>query len=176
MICLGLCQLRLRLYQRGRRSCAGDFEIDLGAGKLRLGEGQSGLGLIAGGDVVARVDLQQQITVVNDGVVVDVKLSDVAGDFWGEGNGVTLGVGIIGALEIPRHQPVGDTSDDCEDYDGSQDEKRPAAPWSVVVVAVFLGSFRFGLIFAMLGAGTVLPQIIPLDRIYQRLAPSVTAE
>jgi hypothetical protein len=39
------------------------------------------------------------------------------------------------------------------------------------VVAVFLGSFGFGLIVALLCVGTVLPQIIPLDRIYQRVAP-----
>ena len=39
------------------------------------------------------------------------------------------------------------------------------------MVAVILGGFGFGVIFALLGAGMVLPQIIPLDRIYQRLAP-----
>jgi hypothetical protein len=45
----------------------------------------------------------------------------------------------------------------------------------VVVVAVFLGSVGSGLMFALLGARTVLPQIIPLDHIYQRLAPAFTA-
>jgi hypothetical protein len=46
----------------------------------------------------------------------------------------------------------------------------------VVVVAVFLGSVGSGLMFALLGARTVLLQISPLDRIYQRLAPTFAAE
>jgi hypothetical protein len=71
---------------------------------------------------------------VDHGVVVDVKLSDVAGDFWRESNGVTVGVGIGGTLEIPHHHPVGNTSDDCDDYNDPQtnrgQRRRGLLSWS----------------------------------------------
>ena len=88
LIGVGLRQLRLRLQQVGGRS-AGDFEIDLGAGKLGCARDRAAWAWSRAAMVVARVDLQQQFAGVDEGVVVDVKFSDVAGDLWGENNGVT---------------------------------------------------------------------------------------
>jgi hypothetical protein len=95
LVGLGLRQLGLRLFERGRRSDSGDLEVDLGAGEFGLGQGERGFGLVAGGDAVAGVDLQQQVAFMDDCIVIDVELRDVAGDFRGEGNGVALGVGVL---------------------------------------------------------------------------------
>ena len=100
-----------------RHADAGDIEIDLRAGQLRPGQRQAGARLIARGDVVARIDLQQQIAGMDERVVIDIEFGDVAGHFRGEGDGVAVGIGVVGAFQAAGQQPVDDAADDRQHDD-----------------------------------------------------------
>ena len=90
----------------------GRLEIDGGCRLLRQRGIEIGLGLVAGDDVVARIDLQQQIARVDEYVVVDAVFDDVSGDLGSDRYGISFGIGVIGTYLIPRHQPVDEAADD----------------------------------------------------------------
>ena len=82
LIGLGLCQLGLRLFGAWpalwmRVISRSTWALESSAWARE----SAALGLVAGGDVVAGVDFQQQLALMDDRIVVDVELGDVAGNF-----------------------------------------------------------------------------------------------
>ena len=74
---LGVRELRLRLLKLRREILARDFGAELLARKLRFCRRQRALGLFAVVDVLPRIDVDQQLVLLDELVVVDVERNDV---------------------------------------------------------------------------------------------------
>jgi hypothetical protein len=121
----GLGLVGLRLPEVRRKADAGNVQIDLCAGKLCPGQRKVGLGLFAGGGVVARVDRQQRVAGMEKYIVIDVEPGDIAGHLGGIGDGVPLGVGTVSAFQVAGEQPVSHPRDDRDHDDDGKNDQRP---------------------------------------------------
>lgn len=95
----------LRLPIFGRKTHARDIELNLRRVQLRVGEPNLGACCIDMCGVVAFIDDEQQLALMDVDVVVDRELDDEAGDFWGDRNRVAVGVGIVRRHLIARGKP-----------------------------------------------------------------------
>ena len=134
----GLGELGGGLQAVGRELHPGDLQVELGTGELGAGEVEVGARHVAGVDVVARVDAEHEVAGVDEGVVVDVALDDVAGDLGGDGDGVALGVGVVGGDLVAGEVPIGCAADGREDDDGDEDDDGPAALLAAILALAVL--------------------------------------
>lgn len=135
--------LRSRLPIFGRIAHVSDVELNLRALQLRRGKAQFGARGIDLRAVFARIDFDEQVAPVNIDVVVDRQLHDIARDLRGNRNRIAVGVGVVRAFLVARHEPP-DESDDGKqhDHDGQHDQRllavRLAILGSIAVVAAGL--------------------------------------
>lgn len=128
--------MRLRLSIFGRIAHAGDIEPDLGGLQLREGEAQLRTRIVHLRAIFARVDFQKHIAFMDVDVVVDAETHHVPGNFGRDGNCIAVGVRIVGAFLIARHEPP-DECADCKqhDNDGENDQWLFAARFAVFFAA-----------------------------------------
>src|ERR1700722_10131821 len=132
-----LHQLRLGLGPVCRSTHARRRQIHLGGGLLGQRRIEIGLGLVAGDDVIARIDLQQHVARVDEDIVVDTVLDDITGDLRSDRDGISFGVGVVGTLLVPRHQPIDEATDEDDYCDDNEDDDRQFAFRFLLAVVLF---------------------------------------
>ena len=161
----GLRQLSLRLGKVRRRPDLRGVQVHFGARLLCDSGVETGLSLIARDDVVARIDLEQQITGMDEHVVVDAIFHHVAGHLRGDRYGISLRIGIVRAFLIACHQPKDQACIDRNDRDDDQNDDRLAVLGLLVVlfipVLILLVILLVFLVLVILVLGSIVRFLTP---------------
>ncbi len=125
-----------------------DLRVRIGDACLRLLDLR--LGLLHGGDVVARVDFRQQVADAHRLVVRNRNVDDVAGHFRAHGDWPAIDKGVVGDLEMARVEIPEQSSDQRrQQNDRTARGREPVAAqdWadSLSGAALVVGSIRVSL-------------------------------
>ncbi len=170
-----LLALRLLGLHLGRET------LDIGVRLFDLGGG-----LVYRSLVIPVVDLRQQVTSLNDLIVVDRHCNDVAAHFRTDGNRTRVDERIVRALVVPRMKPIKDAEHDGSNENFGRDADRvrmlaqspldaPAAFCGLILV-VFAAPAGSAFVGALLSWGSGLrrgrgPQVYDVTLLVLRVGP-----
>ncbi len=126
---VGAGELRLRDGKRGRKILARDFRGILDAGQLALRGGKTGLGGFQIDVVLARIDMDEEIALMDELIVANIERNDGAGDPRRDGHRIAVDIGVVGQFIAGVGEPViiGDGNQD-NGHDDGNDQRNPAPP------------------------------------------------
>lgn len=105
-VCLGIGELRLGLLQLRREILARDLRAVLLTLILRFGRRQRPFRLLAVGLVLPGIDMDQRLPLLDELVVGDIERDDDAGHLRGDADRAPISIGVVGAFQVSRGEPV----------------------------------------------------------------------